>query len=174
MFGSTLGQYRICGRKRPSADHCRGHWSGDAEKRCRKLQHSDLAGIFGVGLADGHVRVLRRIGRFMNREWFRLGRHAEIVFEGMLIWIHGILMPERGATEADVCFGSRPSAAKDCNNDLAAARSLALKQTFSALCRKESIFDYSPIWFREEAGSPTLDSRAGQCRYGTRPTARRS
>ena len=71
-----------------------------------KLQHSDLAGIFGVGLADGHVRVLRRIGRFMNRERFRLGRHAEIVFEGTLIWIHGILMPENGAPEADVCFGS--------------------------------------------------------------------
>jgi len=146
-----LDQYRICGRKRPSADHCRGHWSGDAERRCRKLQHSDLAGIFGVGLADGHVRVLRRIGRFMNRERFRLGRHAEIVFEGMLVWIHGLLMPENGQRKPTFLGIGSPSAAKNWKNDLAQARSLALEQTFSALCRRESMFDHSWIRFRRSS-----------------------
>jgi hypothetical protein len=55
-----------------------------------------LAGIFGVGFADGHVGILRRIWRFMNRKRLRLGRNAEVVLEGLLISVHGILMRENG------------------------------------------------------------------------------
>jgi hypothetical protein len=55
-----------------------------------------LAGIFGVGLADGHVGILRRIWRFMNRKRLRLRRNAEVVWERLLIWVHGIGMRENG------------------------------------------------------------------------------
>jgi hypothetical protein len=37
---------------------------------------SDLSGIFGVGLADGHVRILRWVDRILNRRRRRLRGNA--------------------------------------------------------------------------------------------------
>src|ERR1022692_4286461 len=89
----TVGQF-ICG-------------SVDPGLLVEDRQASDLSGIFRVGFAPGQVGVLGGIGRFMDRKWLRLRRNAELVFEGMMIRVHGILMPEGGKTEAAISL--RPS-----------------------------------------------------------------
>lgn len=53
-------------------------------------QALDLAGLFGVRFAYGHVGIFRWIGRFLDRKGLRLRRNPQLVFEG----VHNIVMPD--------------------------------------------------------------------------------
>jgi hypothetical protein len=75
-------QYGIADDQKQSAVHCR-------ERRRRSL---NLARIFGVGLAHGHIWILGRIRRFLDGKRLRVCGHTKSVLEGI---IHiGIQMPE--------------------------------------------------------------------------------
>ena len=150
-----LHQYRICGRKRPSADHCRGHWSGDAERRCRKTP-ALRSGRDLRGRARARARQGSPADRAVHESGTVPARKAcgdSIRGDADLDTWHSDAR-KRGNGSRRLFRIQSPSAAKNCKNDLAAARSLALKQTFRALCRRESIFDYSRIWFWGRSRQP--------------------
>jgi hypothetical protein len=57
-----------------------------------KAMSLNLARIFWVGFAHGHIWIFRRVRRLLDGKWFRIGGHAKLVFEGS---IHvGTQMPE--------------------------------------------------------------------------------